>query len=75
MDDLLRALDRKECILVALLDLSPAFDTVSHTILLQRLIARLGLSGSALACMAHMRILSTGSHTSCPHERIYLPSP
>ncbi len=49
MDDLLRAMDRKECILVVLLDQSAAFDTVSHTILLHRLHARLGLSGSALA--------------------------
>ena len=51
MDGLLRAMHRRDCILVALLDPSTTFDTVdvSHTILLQRLYARLGLSGSALA--------------------------
>ena len=31
MDDLLRAMDRRECILVALLDLSTSFDMVSYT--------------------------------------------
>ena len=49
MDDLLRAMDRKECISVASLTCPAAFDTLSHIILLQRLYSRLGLSGSALA--------------------------
>ena len=31
MDDLLRPMERKNCIVVALLDLSAAFDTVGHT--------------------------------------------
>lgn len=47
-DDLLRAMDKKECILLALLDLSAAFDTVSHDVLLDRLRTHLGVSDVAL---------------------------
>ena len=47
-NDLLCATDRKELTILVLLDLSAAFDTVSHTILLKRLEHRVGLCGVAL---------------------------
>ena len=47
-DDILRAIDDNKCILLIVLDLSAAFDTVDHEILLRRLSCRLGISGSAL---------------------------
>ena len=47
-DDILRAIDDKKCILLIMLDLSAAFDTVDHEILLRRLSCMLGISGSVL---------------------------
>ena len=48
-NDLVMALDQRQCVLMALLDLSAAFDTVSHPILLERLSTRCGIKGSAHA--------------------------
>ena len=48
-DDVLHAMDRNKGMLLVLLDLSAAFDTVDHDILLNRVERRLGISGSALA--------------------------
>ena len=47
-NDLLRAMDNDEVVLLLLLDLSAAFDTVSHDILLRRLEERFGVTGTAL---------------------------
>ena len=47
-DDFLRAIDDKKSIMLLMLDLSAAFDTVDHTILINRIESRLGITGTAL---------------------------
>jgi len=48
MSDILSALDSGDLALLTLLDLSAAFDTVDHVILLQRLKTSYGISGPVL---------------------------
>jgi exonuclease III len=47
-NDILAAIDDKKCILLVLLDLSAAFDTIDHKTLLLRLAARFGIKGTVL---------------------------
>jgi hypothetical protein len=47
-NDILMALDSKKCVFLVLLDMSAAFDTVDHQMLLRRLSERLGIKGNAL---------------------------
>ena len=48
-NNILRSLDEKKCVLLVLLDLSSAFDTMDHTLLLSRLSLCIGVSDTALA--------------------------
>ena len=45
-NDVITSLDRGQCTVLASLDLSAAFDTVDHDILLQRLYTRYGINGT-----------------------------
>ncbi len=47
-NDILRSIDDGKCVFLVLLDLSAAFDTVSHEILLDRLTSQFGITGDAL---------------------------
>ena len=47
-NDIVSSLDRNECVLLVSLDLSAAFDTIDHQILLARLKRRFGITGKCL---------------------------
>ena len=48
-NDILKSIDDKQCVVLLLLDLSAAFDTVDHKILLHSLRSRFGIKGKALS--------------------------
>ena len=48
-NDILCAIDNNESVILLLLDLSAAFDTVDHSIMLSRLRDRFGVNGTVLA--------------------------
>ena len=47
-NDILRAIDDGECVILVLLDLTAVFDTVDHDVLITRLKHRFGITGKAL---------------------------
>ena len=51
-DDILTSIDKKQCVVLLLLDLSAAFDTVDHSILLARLNQRFGIKDKAYQWIA-----------------------
>jgi len=60
-NDLLLAIDKKKVSAVVLLDLSAAFDTVDHQILLTRMSSHFGIQGSAMEFLSSYLISRTQS--------------
>ena len=48
---MLNAVDRRDVVLLVLLDVSAAVDIIDHDVLIQRLHDGFGLSGNALQCV------------------------
>ena len=52
-NDILCAIDNNEFVILLFLDLSVAFDTVDHSLLLSRLLDRFGVNGTAVDGLSH----------------------
>ena len=73
MNDLLLALDSNQVSVLALLDLSSAFDTIDHSILLHRLESVFGIRDTALAWITSY--LSNRSQTVSVEGHLSSPAP
>ena len=71
--DILDAVDRQEVTFLVLLDLSAAFDTVDHDILLSRLYHRIGICETALQWIKSY--LSSRTSCVCIDGKLSKPSP
>ena len=68
LSELLEAIDRGDTAVLTLLDLSAAFDTVDHKILLERLRTSFGFNGRALSWF-HSYLTDRKQHVRCGGKR------
>jgi len=66
-NDILMALDKRQCVYLVLLDLSAAFDTIDHSVFLSRLEEDNAITGNALKWMESY--LHNRSQNICINER------
>ena len=74
-NDLLHAVDSKKCVLLCLLDLSAAFDTINHEVLLHRFEHDMGITGSALEWLrsyfsGRVQFVHVNGSSSQPHALV-----
>ena len=74
-NDILSAIDNRRTVILLLLDLSAAFDTVDHAILLSRLRVRFGIAGKPLLWLQsylsnRMQYVSVDGGTSIKHDLV-----
>ena len=69
-NDILVAIDKRHCVMLLLLDLSAAFDTVDHDILLTRLHSKYSISGIALEWFRSS--LTNRSHLICVNRWVQI---
>ena len=67
-NDILHSLDKNNCFILLLLDLSAEFDTVDHQILLKRLDRRFEIKGKASVGMVYMYGLSWKQKSVCTYS-------
>ena len=78
-NDILRSMDNQKVTMLLLLDLSAAFDTVSHSILIRRLKDRIGVSGKALEWFISylsdrkQSVCINNSHSECVNLKYGVP--
>ena len=70
-NDILREIDSGKCVMLCLLDLSAAFDTVSHSLLISQLKNSFGIGGSAIQWLQsylenRTQSVRIGSNSSAP---------
>ena len=76
LNDILLTIDSRQEAVLVLLDMSSAFDTIDHSLLLQRLRDRYGVGGTALSWFEsyltdRTQSVTVGNATSVPQTLIY----
>ena len=69
-NDILMNMNNQEVTLLVLLDLSDAFDTIDHTLLLRRLQSRFGFTGTALGGSDHIYLIDSNTWSLMIHVQI-----